>query len=525
VGITPRAGRPALGAEGQSGASSSGSAAGSGRRPRVALEALPRPEWEGRGGEVPAQERLQLPKPGEGLHHGAQPGDGRSAAGQRPASALIDASPALSSCSLDLLCKALPDGGAAISLLRNSKAPAPGEHKPLDSKRFGSYERFGSFMADVSEDVATLADRAGPGVSLAHVAETMRMAVIKGQLGADLGPGDKVRLLYALYGVHRAAEAQAALAPMLAATPGFQSLPPKQAWRMLLDQSAWGDGRHAGLRFENEPGYLGGMYNGLSRVLQAHQQGLMFDASMLEDLHDAATQGVYREMVLDDVDESWTGFIGAFRAAAERTRPAVVAASPQHAPGDAARDMYDLGQGFSDGDSVRFEIKAVNVTRDGLREFFADQKALHRESQRCTMVRPLVEEPGYWEPFKKHEKWDRKSRLRLVPPPLGRSAIKARAEAIIARYRKAWKALPRAATENAKLAVIAECVRRLEQAHLFTDGNSRTTGFLVLNKLLLENGSSPAMIADPNRFDAFSINELVQEIRQGQETFAAHCLA
>ena len=116
--------------------------------------------------------------------------------------------------------------------------------------------------------------------------------------------------------------------------------------------------------------------------------------------------------------------------------------------------------------------------------------------------------------------WDGKSRLALLSPPLSRPQNKAKADTIIDHYRQA---LPRAATENAKLAEIAKCVQRLEQAHLFMDGNARTTGFLVLNKLLLENGFSPAMIADPNRFDAFSINELVQEIRQGQETFADHC--
>lgn len=118
------------------------------------------------------------------------------------------------------------------------------------------------------------------------------MAVVNGRLGADLKPTDKGRMLYALYGVRQAAEAQQALAPLLAATPGFQSLPPEQAWRMLLDRSAWDDGGHAGLRFENEPGYVGAMYNGLNRVLQAHQQGRLFDAAMLEEGHDAATQGV-----------------------------------------------------------------------------------------------------------------------------------------------------------------------------------------------------------------------------------------
>jgi hypothetical protein len=62
----------------------------------------------------------------------------------------------------------------------------------------------------------------------------------------------------------------------------------------------------------------------------------------------------------------------------------------------------------------------------------------------------------------------------------------------------------------------------LERAHLFDDGNARTIGLLVVNKLLLENGLRPAMMEDPNRFDGFSTDELVAEIKQGQATFARY---
>ncbi|UKE72264.1 hypothetical protein [Xanthomonas graminis] len=41
-----------------------------------------------------------------------------------------------------------------------------------------------------------------------------------------------------------------------------------------------------------------------------------------------------------------------------------------------------------------------------------------------------------------------------------------------------------------------------------------------MNKLLIENDLRPAMMEDPNRFDGFSTDELVAEIKQGQATFA-----
>ncbi|MGF6666183.1 prophage maintenance system killer protein [Paraburkholderia atlantica] len=77
-------------------------------------------------------------------------------------------------------------------------------------------------------------------------------------------------------------------------------------------------------------------------------------------------------------------------------------------------------------------------------------------------------------------------------------------------------------TDDGKLRRIAQTCRTLEQAHLFNDGNARTIGFLLLNRLMLNAGMSPALMANPNEFDGFSIRELVQSIRQGQEHFAQY---
>jgi hypothetical protein len=454
----------------------SGSAAGVALRARAGLESLRARR------EADAAQRL------------------RATAGHAAAS--INASAASRAPSPDFLSQALPGGGAAISLLRQ-RAARPGDSDPLKG------ERFGHFMADVCKDVTRLAGRAGPGVPPAHAAEAMRMAVVNGRLGNDLTPADKGRMLYALYGVRQAAEAQQALVPLLAATPGFQSLPPEQAWRMLLDRSAWDDGRHAGLRFENEPGYMGAMYNGLSRVLQAHQRGRLLDAAMLEEVHAAATQGVYQMRVTLELQGE-----AAFQHAAELTRPAGAAASTPRAQG--GPDRFEPG--FGDLSTASFGLSAgINVTPAGLEEFFANQ-ALHPEGQKCTMA--TQNERRELARLYSPSGWDGKCDLKLVAPILSREQNKAKADAIIAHYRQA---LPRAATPEAKLAEIAGCVQRLEQSHLFQDGNARTNGFLVLNKLLLENGFSPAMFADPNRFDANSTAELVQQIRQGQQAFADHC--
>lgn len=55
--------------------------------------------------------------------------------------------------------------------------------------------------------------------------------------------------------------------------------------------------------------------------------------------------------------------------------------------------------------------------------------------------------------------------------------------------------------------------KTLDQLHLFTDGNIRTIVFIVLQKLLLDNGYKPIYLADPNIFDMFSIDQIFEKIK------------
>jgi hypothetical protein len=61
----------------------------------------------------------------------------------------------------------------------------------------------------------------------------------------------------------------------------------------------------------------------------------------------------------------------------------------------------------------------------------------------------------------------------------------------------------------------------LNQHHLFAEANIRTIGYLCLNKLLLENGLSPCVLAYPKVLDMMSSKEIVLCIRQGQACFRA----
>jgi hypothetical protein len=71
-----------------------------------------------------------------------------------------------------------------------------------------------------------------------------------------------------------------------------------------------------------------------------------------------------------------------------------------------------------------------------------------------------------------------------------------------------------------KLSMIVSLCRKLEIGHYFPDGNQRTIVFLILNKLLIENGFSPVILDDPSVFDGYhSKNELVQDVKTGIEYF------
>lgn len=66
-----------------------------------------------------------------------------------------------------------------------------------------------------------------------------------------------------------------------------------------------------------------------------------------------------------------------------------------------------------------------------------------------------------------------------------------------------------------KLTSIVTFIRDCEQLHPFCDANCRTFCMLLLNYLLITNGFPLAIQYDPNRFDAYSIKELTQEVIHG----------
>ncbi|MFO1057244.1 MAG: hypothetical protein U1E53_09780 [Dongiaceae bacterium] len=272
------------------------------------------------------------------------------------------------------------------------------------------------------------------------------------------------------------AEAQLNLEAEMARGGRLGDFPGGQAWRMVMDGHLQASRGEYG--FENEQGYMAGMLNGLTLMLADARAGRALDATSYEQLHDACVRGVY-------------------------SKPTIM---PEKLEEGRLKTGYRTNDGTNVG--VGYSLKPVNP-EDPLRRgnvTIAGREQLERS----------IAEQGQ--------------------PPWFRLALRARADAqdqvwsdvrsadqcrgrvndIFNSYRAE---LARAGSEDDRLRAIARCCQALDQSHVFEDGNIRTVSFLVMNRLLIDNGLSPAILREPNMFDGYALDELVAEMREGQAQF------
>ncbi len=84
------------------------------------------------------------------------------------------------------------------------------------------------------------------------------------------------------------------------------------------------------------------------------------------------------------------------------------------------------------------------------------------------------------------------------------------------------QAINNAMSIDDEIHAIAQCIHDVEILHPFLDGNCRTIVVLLMTKLLLERGLSPAILENPNRFDAYAVDELCVEIKNGMNLFNSY---
>lgn len=73
-----------------------------------------------------------------------------------------------------------------------------------------------------------------------------------------------------------------------------------------------------------------------------------------------------------------------------------------------------------------------------------------------------------------------------------------------------------ASLEDKKLEIIIRICQNLDQLHAFRDANLRTIAFLVMQRMLIENGIAPIVFDNPNCIDMKSVSEIMNELKGGQ---------
>jgi len=148
-------------------------------------------------------------------------------------------------------------------------------------------------------------------------------------------------------------------------------------------------------------------------------------------------------------------------------------------------------QGFRDG-TTNLGLDSRNVTPGGLQALKDDQQRLGYR---------LTEENG---------------RVELEFAQETPEVCEQRANAILGTYHQE---IENAQDDDQKLNAIGKAIQDLYRSHLFKDGNTRTVVVNLMNRMLLDNGLSPAILNDPKVAATCSLSEFVQHIKDGQTTF------
>ncbi len=251
----------------------------------------------------------------------------------------------------------------------------------------------------------------------------------------------------------------------------FQASEPGDFWKLLfMEREKLSRGRDV---YESEePGYLLGMYKGYLHMLQTINDPLT--PALYRELHDVVSEGVYS-------NEEGSNIPLGFRS-------------------------------VSDGAEAFRVIWGETLSRAGYDELLQRYKTYH-------YVDPMTGDLFYFlkEAMESPQNTidlsgKRPSFLRLKPTRPETAEINV--GACIHFFEQRPKR-----TEAEKLSAIVRLCQDLDQLHVFVDGNIRTTGILLLNRLLIQQDLSPCILEDVNVLDCLSERELVEKIWEGQAIF------
>ena len=223
-----------------------------------------------------------------------------------------------------------------------------------------------------------------------------------------------------------------------------------------------------------EKGYLKGVLKGYICMLETLH--LPLNASLYETLHDEVSSGVFSS---EDSGEIPRGF-----------------------------------REFSDGMEAFYLTPEDTVSIKGIEELIIRYDSYHyidnATGDKFFFLKEAMSNPKVTILKAQHEG----AYPKIVLKPTRKKTCEVNIEELIKLYEMKPKS-----TDDEKLHAIARLCQDLDQLHVFVDGNIRTTGILVLNRLLILNGLSPCVLKDVNQLDCLSEDEIVELIKEGQDFF------
>lgn len=274
-------------------------------------------------------------------------------------------------------------------------------------------------------------------------------------------------------------ESRHALSATLKDTASFPSLPEDRLWQLFSSAEQHDKPDFSGWNLEHcNQGSVGGMQRAFTRMLEDQKSGAPLDADWLEQIHVEATRNNFRtEALALTYKESVQSDPETMREMLQMAR-----LSPGYRT---AETNLTLKLDTSTTQAGRAELLALSQSDS----WFGDMR--------------MVDADNAFE-----------IQLRSPPSP---EAAKERATAILAEFHSE---IGQATNDDEKLLAIARATQNLYRSHLFEDGNTRSVVFVAMNRMLLDAGLPPAVLADPKAAAGFSLEEFVQHIRDGQERLA-----
>lgn len=268
----------------------------------------------------------------------------------------------------------------------------------------------------------------------------------------------------------------------------FRTMPPREFWRMCIDAAMHKYGKFT---FENEPGYLAGMFAGFNLMLHQQREGTPVSCELIRELALKSTKFVYKVRSDGQFKELETDLIGGGVLYGSR-----------------GMSKEGLIEKISSSKTI-----AISGSLSKASPLISYQENFYNQ------IDYISENSTLHAYFNEKEEYSRTLYI-YETTPVDSAAIETRMKVILSTY---YSDINNALSEKDKLWAIVKCINDFMLLHPFIDGNGRTFQILLCNRLLLDNNLTPVMWDDPSIVCEYSRNEILQELIKGQDNFRRLC--